>query len=281
MERPFLRRETAFLFLHRKINLYIMNQRMPTLFIGHGSPMNAIEENRFVQGFRDMASEIPKPSKIICISAHWESRGSQVTAMEKPKTIHDFRGFQKELFEVQYPAPGNPNLAKSLHDLEASIAIDYSWGLDHGAWSVLKHLYPEANIPVVQLSLDVNKSPKEHFELGLRLKKYRDQGALIIGSGNIVHNLGQLSWPHLDKNFAFDWADEVQQKVDSWIKAGLSENIIDFRKQSSAFKLSIPTPEHYLPLLYVLASSSDSDRIKSYNDEIIAGSLSMTSYLFS
>lgn len=185
-------------------------EKMPVLFLGHGSPMNAIEENIFVQGFRNISKEIPRPNAIICISAHWFTNGTFVTAMNMPKTIHDFYGFPKELFDVQYPAKGNPELAKETAGLLAPVLVeeDHNWGLDHGAWSVLRHLYPDADIPVIQLSIDYTKPPQYHFDLAKKLSKLREKGILIIGSGNIVHNLRLIDWKNIDTVGAgWDWAD--------------------------------------------------------------------------
>jgi 4,5-DOPA dioxygenase extradiol len=182
-----------------------MQRKMPVLFLGHGSPMNAIEENEFVRGFREIALTIPKPRAILIISAHWETRGTQVTVMENPRTIHDFGGFPKELFEVQYPAPGSPELAKEAKDTisKTNVMFDEQWGLDHGSWSVIKHLYPNADVPVVQMSLDYTQGPQYHYELAKQLATLRNKGILIIGRGNIVHNLGMVAWQRLNESFAF------------------------------------------------------------------------------
>lgn len=255
-------------------------QRMPVLFLGHGSPMNAIEENEFVQGFRKLGTEIPTPKAILCISAHWETRGTFVTAMEHPQTIHDFGGFPPELFAVQYPAPGSPELAKETKKLitSAEVGLDQNWGLDHGAWSVIKHLYPNANIPVIQLSLDYGKSPKHHYELAKELKMLRDKGVLIIGSGNMVHNLGRVDWKNLNTvDYAFDWAAEARSKMNKFILDCDHQSLIDYDKQGAEFKLAIPTPEHYLPLLYTLALQDKNESISLFNDKAVAGSLTMTS----
>ena len=175
-------------------------EKMPVLFLGHGNPMNAIEENEFVAGIRSIGMTIPKPDAILCVSAHWETRGTFVTAMSKPRTIHDFGGFPRALFEVQYPAPGSPELAKVTKSLirKTDVGLDESWGLDHGAWSVIKHLYPDADVPVIELSLDHNQDPQYHYELAKELRPLRDKGVLIIGSGNMVHNLGLVAWDKLN-----------------------------------------------------------------------------------
>lgn len=255
-------------------------ERMPVLFLGHGSPMNAIEENEFVIGFRNIAKQIPKPTAILCVSAHWETRGTWVTAMQNPPTIHDFGGFPRKLFEVQYPAPGSPDLAKETQSIvkKATIGLDDQWGLDHGAWSVIKHLYPNADVPVIQLSLTVNQNPLYHYELAQELKSLRDKGVLIIGSGNMVHNLGMIAWDKLNADaYGFDWAIEANNKMKQYILEGNHKELINFRNQGKAFDLAIPTAEHYLPLLYSLALQDKKDNITLFNDKPVAGSLTMTS----
>ncbi len=252
---------------------------MPVLFLGHGSPMNAIQENEFVAGFRNIATDIPKPQAILCVSAHWETRGTLVTAMEKPRTIHDFGGFPRELFEVQYPAPGSPELAKMTQETVTSTAVglDQQWGLDHGAWSVIKHLYPAADVPVIQMSLDYNLSPQAHYDLAKQLQALRRKGVLIVGSGNMVHNLRMVAWDRLDDtNFAFDWALEASQKMKQHILSGDHRPLIDFRAQGKAFDLAIPTAEHYLPLLYTLALQEKGESAALFNDKPVAGALTMT-----
>ncbi|MBX2966981.1 MAG: 4,5-DOPA dioxygenase extradiol [Cyclobacteriaceae bacterium] len=253
--------------------------KMPVLFLGHGSPMNAIEENEFVQGFRNIGKEITKPNAILCVSAHWETRGTFVTAMEKPTTIHDFGGFPKELFEVQYPAPGSPELAKETKALikKTEVGLDDKWGLDHGAWSVLKHLYPNADIPIIQLSLDYNQTPQYHYELAQELKSLREKGVLIIGSGNMVHNLRMVEWKKLNETYGFDWALEANEKMKQFILNDDHKSLINYPQQGKPFQLSIPTPEHYLPLLYTLALKEKNERISFFNDKPVAGSLTMTS----
>src|SRR5882724_7381808 len=191
---------------------FASTDQMPVLFLGHGSPMNAIEENEFVTGFRNIGMEIPKPSAILCVSAHWETRGTFVTAMESPQTIHDFGGFPKALFDVQYPAPGSPELAKEAKNLikKTEIGLDEKWGLDHGAWSVIKHLYPNADVPVIQMSLDFYQTPQYHYELAKELASLRKKGVLSIGSGNMVHNLRMVAWDKLGTdNYGYDWAIEA------------------------------------------------------------------------
>ncbi|MEY4834222.1 MAG: hypothetical protein RI980_337 [Bacteroidota bacterium] len=254
--------------------------KMPVLFLGHGSPMNAIEENEFVTGFRNIAKSIPTPTAILCISAHWFTKGTKVTAMKMPQTIHDFGGFPKALFEVQYPAKGSPELAQLTKELllPTEASLDYDWGLDHGAWSVIKHLYPEANIPVIQMSVDYSLTAQAHFELAQKLQSLRNKGILIIGSGNIVHNLRMVDWANFDKdNYGFDWAIEAREKINKNIIDGDFANLINYQKQGKAFDLAIPTPDHFLPLLYTLGLKNESENIQLFNDKLLAGSLSMTS----
>lgn len=253
---------------------------MPVLFLGHGSPMKAIEENEFVAGFRVAAASIPRPQAILCISAHWETAGTFLTAMQTPKTIHDFGGFPASLFAVQYPAPGSPELALEARKLitKTDAELDHQWGLDHGAWSVIKHLYPAADVPVVQLSLDYRKPAAYHFELARELESLRNRGVLIIGSGNMVHNLGLVDWKRLNETgYAFDWAREAGDKMKQYISSGEFDRLIQYSAQGKAFQLAIPSPEHYLPLLYVLALQGKSDAISFFNDKAVAGALTMTS----
>lgn len=255
-------------------------EKMPVLFLGHGSPMNAIEENEFVTGFRNMGKSIAKPNAILCVSAHWETRGTFVTAMQNPPTIHDFGGFPKALFDVQYPAAGSPDLAKETKALikKTNVGLDDKWGLDHGAWSVIKHLYPNADIPVIQMSLDYNQSPRYHYELAMELQSLREKGVLIIGSGNMVHNLRMVAWDKLNADaYGFDWAIEANEKMKQYILSGDHNPLINFHSQGKAFDLAIPTPEHYLPLLYALALKEEKEKVTLFNDKAVAGSLTMTS----
>ncbi|MFZ7183333.1 MAG: 4,5-DOPA dioxygenase extradiol [Bacteroidota bacterium] len=255
-------------------------EKMPVLFLGHGSPMNAIEENEFVQGFRSVAAGLPKPRAILCVSAHWETRGTFVTAMPNPPTIHDFGGFPKALFDVQYPAPGSPTLARETKALvkKTEVGLDDKWGLDHGAWSVIKHLYPKADVPVIQMSLDHYQNPEYHYELARELSSLRRKGILIIGSGNMVHNLGMVAWDKLNAvDYAYDWAREASEKMNRFILEGDHQSLVKFRSQGKAFDLAIPTPEHFLPLLYTLALKDEKDEVSLFNDKAVAGSLTMTS----
>ncbi|MCW7496241.1 4,5-DOPA dioxygenase extradiol [Leptospira levettii] len=251
----------------------------PSLFLGHGSPMNAIEENEFVEGLRNVSKTFPEPKAILVISAHWLTDGTFVTAMENPPTIHDFGGFPKALFEVQYPAPGSPSLAKEIQSLvkSQSVQLDYDWGLDHGTWSVLKHLYPKANVPIVQLSMDNKLPPERHFEIAKELSPLREQDVLIVASGNIVHNLRMVAWDRLTESYGFDWALSVNQKVKDWILSGDTQSLFSIRNKGKEFEWAIPTTEHYLPLLYTIGTQLPSDQISFFNDKPVAGALTMTS----
>lgn len=263
-------------------SIFSDTERMPLLFLGHGSPMNAIEENEFVTGFRDIAKTIPKPNAILCISAHWFIKGTKVTSMEMPKTIHDFYGFPQELYEVNYPAKGSPILANEVKNLLLPnlVELDYDWGIDHGAWSVIKHLYPKADIPVVQLSIDYTKPVSFHFEMAKKLSELRNKGVLIIGSGNIIHNLRLVDYGNLDKdNYGYDWAIEAKETINGFLLEGNYEPIINYEKQSKAIQLAIPSPDHYLPLIYVLALQQKGKNITLFNDKLVGGSLSMTSLI--
>lgn len=253
---------------------------MPVLFLGHGSPMNAIEENEFVAGFRRVAADLPPPAAILCISAHWETRGTQLTAMAQPPTIHDFGGFPQALFEVQYPAPGSPALVQLTRETVQSVHLEatQSWGLDHGAWSVLRHLYPEANVPVVQMSLDYLQTPDYHYQLARELQVLRERGVLIVGSGNMVHNLRLLDWRRMNSPFAFDWAEEASEKMKRFLQEGDHKRLINYRCHGKAFEQAIPTPEHYLPMLYALGLQQPGEKLALFNDRPLGGSLTMTSF---
>ena len=278
---------TPFLYSMKNINeLYTTSQafsnteKMPVLFLGHGSPMNAIEENQFVTGFRNVAKTLPKPNAILCVSAHWFTNGTKVTAMEMPETIHDFGGFPQELFNVQYPAKGSPELAQITHELllPTPVELDHEWGLDHGAWSVIKHLYPNADIPIIQLSIDYTKSAQYHFELAQKLQALRNKGILIIGSGNIVHNLRLVDFANFDRdNYGYDWAIEARETVNNYLIDGNYQPLIEYEKQSTAVQMAIPSPDHYLPLIYTLGLQQKGESISLFNDKLVAGSLSMTS----
>lgn len=261
-------------------SLYNRTAKMPVLFLGHGSPMNAIEENQFVQGFRNISKEIPKPNAILCISAHWYTKGTFVTAMEMPRTIHDFYGFPEELFAVDYPAPGNPALATETAALLAPTHVEenHNWGLDHGAWSVIKHLYPNADIPVIQLSIDYTRPPEYHFDLANRLQVLREKGILIIGSGNIIHNLRMVDFKNINTvGYGYDWAHEARERSNNWLLDGNFKHLVNYEKQGSFMQAAVPSPDHYLPLIYSLGLKEKADELSIFNDELIGGSLSMTS----
>lgn len=250
-------------------------ERMPLLFVGHGSPMNAIEENEFSRSWISMGKTLPTPKAILCVSAHWESRGTQITAMEKPRTIYDFYGFPAELYAKNYPAPGSPELAGRIIELVGAdeIAPDLTWGLDHGTWSVLVRMFPNANIPVVQLSLDVAKIAQKHYDLGRQLKPLRDEGILILGSGNIVHNLRMVVF----EDIAYDWARAFDGMVKQWILDEDHESIIQYHKQGREAALSINSAEHYKPLLYVLGAQDRGEPVNFFAEEVWGGSVSMRS----
>ncbi len=253
---------------------------MPVLFLGHGSPMNAIEENEFVAGWRTIGKTIPHPNAVLCISAHWETKGTYVTAMQHPKTIHDFGGFPQALFDVQYPAPGSPELAMETKRIitKTEVGLDDQWGLDHGCWSVVKHLFPNADVPIIQMSLDVNQGPQYHYDLAKELAALRKKGILIIGSGNMVHNLGLAAWDKMNTpDFAFDWAQEARVIMNKFIMDNDHQSLINYKSQGKAFNLAIPSPDHYLPLLYTLALKEKNETVSLFNDKPVMGSLTMTS----
>lgn len=256
--------------------------KMPVLFAGHGSPMNAIEQNEFTRNFAQTAASLAKPKAILSISAHWMTNGTFVTAMPTPPTIHDFGGFPPALFAAQYPAPGSPELAARVQALvqKTPVQADMDWGLDHGTWSVLTHCYPAADVPVVQLSLDMSQPPKFHYMLAKELAPLRQEGVLIFASGNIVHNLRLLDWQHLETdNYSADWALQASQQIKHWITTRDHTPLFTYRQQGEAIRKAIPTPEHFLPLLYVLALQEDNDTLTMFNDKAVGGSLTMTSVL--
>lgn len=267
-------------FRHFTSGLSEQEQLMPVLFVGHGSPMNGIEDTEFSRRWTQMAKEIPVPKAVLVVSAHWFTKGTKITAMDFPKTIHDFGGFPQELFEVQYPAPGNPVLAKETAALlhTAQVELDHDWGLDHGTWTVVRHMYPEANIPVLQLSIDYTKAPQYHYDLARELYALRKKGVLIIGSGNMVHNLRMVAWDRLnDAEYGFDWAKQVNEKFKHLIESGDHKPLINYSSLGKEALLAIPTPEHYLPLMYTLGVKGTKDSIAFFNDKAVGGSLTMTS----
>ena len=248
---------------------------MPVLFVGHGNPMNAIEDNEFSRGWATLGKKLIKPKAILCVSAHWQTKGTMVTGMPKPRTIHDFGGFPEKLFQAQYPAPGAPELAKETVSTitKTKVELDYDWGLDHGCWSVLLPMFPNADIPTFQLSLDYTKPPQYHYELAKELKALRKKGVLIIGSGNLVHNLGLFEFN--DK--AFDWAVEFDEKIKTFIEKGDHQSVVDYQKLGRIAQLAVPTNEHYLPLLYSIALQEKNEALNFFNVKTTAGSISMRS----
>lgn len=260
-------------------NLKEQDEMMPALFVGHGSPMNAIENNEYTRTWQALAADMPKPKAILCVSAHWLTRGTLVTAMPKPKTIHDFGGFPKALFDVEYPAAGNPELAKEVANSIKSTAVGLDldeWGFDHGSWSVVKPMFPNADIPLLQLSIDYYKPAQYHYDLAKELIALRKKGVLIIGSGNMVHNLGMATFHNMNGG-GFDWAIEMNEIFKKHITEGNHQPLIDYRTLNKAATLAIPTPDHYYPLLYSLALQGKNEKVSIFNDKAMAGSLTMTS----
>lgn len=249
---------------------------MPLLFLGHGNPMNAITENEFTRGWQQVGRSLPKPNAVLCISAHWETNGTYLTATEKPKTIHDFGGFPKELYEVQYPAPGSPEFAEETQHIvtKTSVELDHERGLDHGCWSVIKHVFPKADVPIVQISLDRGKPAQWHYDLARELASLREKGVLIVGSGNVVHNLRMADW---DEPGGFGWAVDANERIKKLIADGDHPLLIKYHSISKEMQLAVPTPEHYLPLLYVLGLKEEKESVSFFNDQTELGSISMTS----
>ena len=253
--------------------------KMPVLFIGHGSPMNAIEDNEYTRSWRSIAERIPKPEVILSISAHWFTKGTKVMNEEKPKTIYDMYGFPKELYEVIYNSPGSPSIAKVSKELiSKETEYDNSWGIDHGTWSVLVHMYPDRDIPVFQISIDANAPSEAHYKIGKELRSLREKGVLIFGSGNIVHNLRLVDWHK--ENTGFDWAYEFDNYIYENIKTKNHNNIINYNKLGEIAKLAVPTPDHFYPLLYTLGALDEEDKVSVFNKSCVLGSLTMTSYLW-
>ena len=253
-----------------------VTEAIPLLFLGHGNPMNAITDNEFSRAWRALGEKLPRPHAILCVSAHWETPGTRVTAMEKPTTIHDFGGFPRELYEVQYPAPGSPALAGEMKRTitRTSVELDHEWGLDHGSWSVIRHLFPGADVPVVQMSLDYTKPARWHYELARELSAFRRKGILIMGSGNVVHNLRMADW---NKAGGFDWALGANERIKALIAENDHQRLIDYQSLGRELELAVPTPEHYLPLLYVLALKQEKESVTFFNDKTELGSISMVS----
>ena len=252
---------------------------MPVIFVGHGSPMNAVEDNEFTLGWKKIAESIPVPKVILSISAHWGTRGTRVSVVEQPETIHDFYGFPKELYDIEYKAAGSPEFAAKTIELLGKTAVeDRSWGLDHGTWSVLHVMYPDADIPVFQMSIDMNATPEELFAIGKKLSPLRESDVLIMGSGNIVHNLGRMEFSEMS---GFSWAEIFDKFVYEKIQQLDFESVLSYQKMGEFASLSVPTTEHLYPLFYIMGAAEESDTIKTYNRKFMAGSLSMTSYVFS
>jgi 4,5-DOPA dioxygenase extradiol len=253
---------------------------MPVLFVGHGSPMNGIDDNEFSRRWEKMGEEIAVPKAVLVISAHWFTNGTKITSMDFPPTIHDFGGFPQELFDVQYPAPGNPKLAEETKALihSANIELNHDWGLDHGAWTVVRKMYPKADIPVLQLSIDYTKPPQYHYELAKELASLRKKGVLILGSGNMVHNLRMVNWGMMGKDGGgYDWALKMNEEFKSHILNNEHSPLINYTSFGKDAQLAIPTPEHYLPLLYTLGLQNKKDEVSLFNDKALGGSLTMTS----
>lgn len=277
---------SVFIYLNQSLmNLdYLFNlpdagALMPALFIGHGSPMNGIQDNEFSQTWKNLGQAIPTPKAVLVISAHWLTQGTAVTAMTYPRTIHDFGGFPNELFQVKYPAPGSPDLAEETKKIikKTDVHLNHDWGLDHGTWTVVRHMYPKANIPVLQLSIDFYQPPLYHYELAHELQSLRSRGVLIIGSGNMVHNLGMVAWNKISEpNYGFDWAIEMNSIFKEKITAGDHTALIHYQNLNKAAKLAIPTPDHYYPLLYTLGVKTKTDQVSFFNDKLVGGSLNMT-----
>jgi 4,5-DOPA dioxygenase extradiol len=258
--------------------------KMPVLFVGHGSPMNAIEDNEFSSRWRKMGKEVPQPKAILVVSAHWLTRGTHITAMPTPPTIHDFGGFPQQLHELQYPAPGDPELAKYTASIfkSTNVGLDHDWGLDHGAWSVAVQMFPEAKIPVLQLSIDYHQSPQYHYDLAKQLSSLRKKGVLILASGNMVHNLRMMKVPEnnfekFNQEFGYDWAFELNTIFKDKISNNNHNALIEYQKLHKDVKLAVPTPDHYYPLLYALALQDQKDQVSFFNDKVVAGAFTMTS----
>jgi 4,5-DOPA dioxygenase extradiol len=250
--------------------------RLPAIFFGHGNPMNALDQNVYTDAWRKIGEDTPRPKAILCISAHWYGPGTGVTVSTAPRTIHDFGGFPRELYQVQYPAPGDPDLARRVQQLlhPLPVALDETWGLDHGAWAVLRHVYPAADVPIVQLSIDETRPASWHFELARRLAPLRDDGVLVAGSGNLVHNLHAYAWGRHQPD-PYDWAVRFEAEARQMMLAGEIHPLIEYEKLGRDALLSIPTPDHYLPLLYVLATRQQDETVSFPVDGVDGGSISM------
>jgi len=252
--------------------------RMPVLFVGHGSPMNAVEDNQFTDNWEKYALVIPKPAAILCVSAHWYTRGSRIMDEAHPRMVYDMYGFPEELYQVQYPAAGAPGLAHETTQLiQREVVIDNSWGFDHGTWSVLHRMFPAADIPVYQLSVDMNAPAQTHFQIGRELAALREKGVLTLGSGNVVHNLGRISW---GMEGGQPWAVEFDNYIKGKISKREFQDVIHYETAGASAKMAFPTPDHFYPLLYILGASDDTDKLTIFNDSCVMGSMSMTCFLF-
>lgn len=269
--------------LHKSVSELSNTPLMPLLFVGHGSPMNALENNEFTQAWQEVGRELPLPRAIVCISAHWETRGTYVTARKQNQTINDFYGFSRELYEMQYPALGSPDIAKMLAETVRSVSIgyDHQWGLDHGAWVVFKHMYPYADIPVIQISIDHYKDPQWHCDLAKELSFLRKKGVLVVGSGNIIHNLRMIRFNGEDFNaeYGYDWAYEINDIFNKKIEAQDIQSLVHYKSLHKDINLAIPTLEHYIPFVYIMGMIGKSENIRLFNNKLIAGSLNMTSLI--
>jgi 4,5-DOPA dioxygenase extradiol len=259
-----------------------MTKAMPTIFFGHGNPMNAVLRNAYTDGWAAIGSSLPRPKAVLCVSAHWYLPGTAVTAMSAPRTIHDFGGFPRELYQVEYPAPGSPALARRVRDLLAAetgepaiaVELDQSWGLDHGTWSVLCHVFPQADIPVVQLRIDETQAPEFHYQVGKLLRPLRDEGVLVIGSGNIIHNLHTYAWGKHEVE-PFDWAVRFEKLARELLLTGDDVPLVKYEHLGRDALLAAPTPDHYLPLLYVMGLRREDDRVSFPVEGFDGGSISM------
>ncbi len=256
----------------------VRSARMPVVFFGHGNPMNAIQSNAWTQAWNSVGAEIPRPRAVLAVSAHWYLPGTAVTAMNAPRTIHDFGGFPRELYRVAYPAPGDPALASRVQSLLAPtpVGLDEEWGLDHGTWSVLCHVFPKADVPVVQLRIDETQPPAYHYDLGRRLSPLREEGVLVIGSGNLVHNLHAYGWGRHSME-PYDWAVRFEKVVRDLMRTGEHARLVAYESLGEDALLSVPTPEHYLPLLYVLGSRAPGEAVSFPVEGFDGGSISMLS----
>lgn len=254
-------------------------ERMPAIFIGHGSPMNAIEENEFTDNWKNIAKNIPTPKAIVSISAHWFTKGTKIMNEESPKTIYDMYGFPKELYEIIYDCPGNPALANECkQNISTDSEYDNTWGIDHGTWSVLVHMYPDRDIPVFQISIDATAPPEVHYQIGQELKFLREKGVLLFGTGNITHNLRMVDFSM--GNTGFSWAHEFDNAIKEDILNKKYDNVVNYMRHGEIARLAVPTTDHFYPILYILGATYDDDKVSVHNDSCVLGSLSMTSYVF-